>query len=126
MDAWLNFGKTIFVILVLTLGAIMFTRDAELLVIGPIEHMVKMVQSLAEDPSGKMKVHNGKLVCVVCVGLWKKKNTSGAHLGSHPPSRWYRFFLLDSFFRSCCAPRGVAFVGVGGVCGKLGGGGGER
>jgi hypothetical protein len=56
MEAWLNLGKTLFVIAVLTVGAIMFTRDAELLVIGPIEYMVKMVKSLADDPSKGMLV----------------------------------------------------------------------
>ena len=56
LDALLNMGKTLFVMVVLSLGAIMFTRDAEVMVIGPIEHILKMVDCLARDPTYTTKV----------------------------------------------------------------------
>jgi len=49
-EAAMNIAKTFFVMIVLSVGAIMFTRIAEQLVIGPIERMVNMVKKLAEDP----------------------------------------------------------------------------
>ncbi len=45
----------------------MFTRDAELLVIGPIEHMVKMVKSLGDNPLGGMRVNNGGTALSRCI-----------------------------------------------------------
>ena len=56
MDAWLNLCKTAFVMLVLSISAVVFTRDSEMLVIGPIEHMVAMVKALADDPSGRTRI----------------------------------------------------------------------
>lgn len=49
-EAWLNIGKTLFVMLVLAVGSLMFTRDAENLVIQPIERMVYLVKQLATNP----------------------------------------------------------------------------
>lgn len=49
-EAAMNIAKTVFVLIVLTVGAIMFTRIAETLVIGPIERMVNMVKQLADNP----------------------------------------------------------------------------
>jgi hypothetical protein len=51
-DGWFNIGKTLFVILLLGVGSVLFTTDSENLVIQPIERMVKTVMSLAEDPLG--------------------------------------------------------------------------
>ena len=53
IEAMLSILKTWFVIIVLGAAALMFTRDAEVLVIGPIEHMVLMAKALADDPSGR-------------------------------------------------------------------------
>lgn len=50
LAAMLNMGKTIFIMLVLALGAFMFTRDAEHLVIEPIERMVDLVKRLSKNP----------------------------------------------------------------------------
>ena len=67
-ESGLNLLKTLFVILVLGIAAIMFTRDAEALVIGPIEHMVEMVDTLANDPSGKKATtdEHKKRACTPC------------------------------------------------------------
>lgn len=50
LDAGLNIAKTIFVCIVLTLGALFFTRDANDLVIIPIEKMIDMVKNIARNP----------------------------------------------------------------------------
>ena len=41
--------------IVLAAGAILFTRDAETIVIGPIERMVTIVKKLADDPLAAIK-----------------------------------------------------------------------
>lgn len=50
LSAGLNIAKTIFVCIVLTLGAIYFTKDANELVITPIEKMVDKVKKIAKNP----------------------------------------------------------------------------
>jgi hypothetical protein len=54
-DGFFNIGKTLFVILLLAIGSVLFTTDSENLVIQPIERMVKTVMSLAEDPLGAVQ-----------------------------------------------------------------------
>ena len=46
----LNIFKTLFICLVLTLGALYFTKDAEVLVINPIEKMIEKVKKIAKNP----------------------------------------------------------------------------
>ncbi|GLE00015.1 hypothetical protein PINS_up008742 [Pythium insidiosum] len=50
--AKLNIGKTLIVIFSLAVSMFVLTRDAELLVIGPIERMMRLVTQLAENPLG--------------------------------------------------------------------------
>lgn len=55
MDAFLNILKTTTICLILTLGAILFTNDANVLVITPIEKMISDIRKLAQNPiSGMM------------------------------------------------------------------------
>ena len=49
-DAWFNVMKTIFIMIVLGGGAIVFSKDAQVFVIGPIERMMALVKKLAENP----------------------------------------------------------------------------
>lgn len=49
-EALLSIGKTFFVILVIGAGSMMFTQNAERLVIRPIERMSRLMQALAKDP----------------------------------------------------------------------------
>lgn len=46
----LNIFKTLFICIVLTLGALYFNKDAELLVINPIEKMIEKVKKIAKNP----------------------------------------------------------------------------
>eukprot|EP00831_Metopus_contortus_P005409 TRINITY_DN12048_c0_g2_i4.p2 TRINITY_DN12048_c0_g2~~TRINITY_DN12048_c0_g2_i4.p2 ORF type:complete len:150 (-),score=47.88 TRINITY_DN12048_c0_g2_i4:3-452(-) len=50
MDALLGIISTIFVCVMLTIGAFMFTKDATDLVIGPIEQMMEKVKRIAKNP----------------------------------------------------------------------------
>jgi class 3 adenylate cyclase len=59
LEAWLSFGKTLLVMIALATGAIMFTRDAERLVIGPIERMVDIVKKLSQNPLGAIVSSGG-------------------------------------------------------------------
>jgi class 3 adenylate cyclase len=51
--AWLNFGKTWFIMAVLVIGSLMFTKDSSELVIEPIERMMNMIEQLATNPLKK-------------------------------------------------------------------------
>lgn len=42
--------RTIFVSIVLTLGAVLFSSDVEILVLEPIENMMQKVKRIAENP----------------------------------------------------------------------------
>jgi hypothetical protein len=50
LEAGLNIARTLFVMVVLCVGAILFTRDAEEMIIKPIGRMVAMVQQLSNHP----------------------------------------------------------------------------
>lgn len=50
VDAGLSIGRTLFVCVVLTLAAIMFTSDANELALGPIERMIEKVNAIARNP----------------------------------------------------------------------------
>jgi class 3 adenylate cyclase len=49
-DAWMSMLKTFFIMFLLVVASFAFTRDAEKLVIQPIERMVKTIKSLARNP----------------------------------------------------------------------------
>ena len=50
LGAWLSIGRTIFICIVLTYGALMFSNDANSLVLAPIESMVEKVKRIAKNP----------------------------------------------------------------------------
>lgn len=59
ITAGLSLGRTIYVCIALTLGAIMFTQDANHLAIEPIERMIKKVNQIAKNPlsSKELEIH---------------------------------------------------------------------
>jgi class 3 adenylate cyclase len=61
LEAGFNMVKTLFVMFMMALGAIMFQQDAQLLVIGPIERMMDLVTSLAENPMGATQTEDDML-----------------------------------------------------------------
>eukprot|EP00899_Mesostigma_viride_P006218 jgi/Mesvir1/15598/Mv03208-RA.1 len=56
MQAILNICRTVFVCIILGMGALLFSRDANELVIMPIERMIKKVRDVSENPLMKQKV----------------------------------------------------------------------
>lgn len=50
LQAGLSIARTVFVCVVLTVSSILFTKDAEDLVIGPIENMVDKIRKISQDP----------------------------------------------------------------------------
>lgn len=52
LQGWLGIGRTTFIIIILLLGAVIFIRDTERLVLRPLERMVQLVG------------------CCVGVGVW--------------------------------------------------------
>ena len=55
-EALLNLGKTLTVMVTLALAALLFTRDADRLVIKPVSRMVGTVKSMAADPIASLYV----------------------------------------------------------------------
>jgi len=56
LQSVLNIAKTIFVCIVLLLGALLFSKDANELVLRPIERMVLKVQAMAANPLTKFSI----------------------------------------------------------------------
>lgn len=56
LQAILNIAKTVFVCIVLLLGALLFSKDANELVLRPIERMVLKVQAMAANPLTKFAI----------------------------------------------------------------------
>ena len=56
LNAILSLCRTIFVTIVLTVAAMMFTGDVEKIVLDPIESMLKTVKRIAENPLEAAKV----------------------------------------------------------------------
>ena len=48
--AGLNIGRTLYVCVVLTLGALFFSKDANDLALRPIERMIEKVEKIARNP----------------------------------------------------------------------------
>ena len=59
LEAGLNMARTVFICIILGLGAMMFSRDANKLVLNPIERMVQRVREISENPLQKMVVSKG-------------------------------------------------------------------
>ena len=57
MQAGLNVLRTLFVCLVLGMGALLFSKDANNLVLKPIERMMKKVREVSENPLRRFEVH---------------------------------------------------------------------
>ena len=53
-DALLNLIRMVVVMVVLTTAVVVYTQDATVLVVGPIERMMSLVRRLAENPLGNM------------------------------------------------------------------------
>lgn len=64
LEAILSISQTFFVCIVLTIGAIIFTKDANDLVIGPIEQMMVKVQRIAKNPLEAAKEEENEAVAL--------------------------------------------------------------
>lgn len=64
LDALLSIIQTIFVCFALTIGAVVFNKDANDLVIGPIEQMMIKVQRIAKNPLEAAKEEENEAVAL--------------------------------------------------------------
>lgn len=55
-EALLNVGQTLFVVCVLGLGALFFSKDANTLVLQPIERMIAKMEKIRDNPLAAMKL----------------------------------------------------------------------
>ena len=72
--AVLNIIKTIIVMLIIVYGTLNFQRDAQSLVLTPINRMVTVVHTLSENPLANTSAlqsltHQVRKLCSVCCGL---------------------------------------------------------
>lgn len=56
IEALLNLGQTLVVVVVLALGALLFSRDANSLVLAPIERMIAKMENIRDNPLAAMKL----------------------------------------------------------------------
>ena len=59
LESILNMARTVFICIILGFGAMLFSRDANKLVLNPIERMVQRVREISENPLQKMIVEKG-------------------------------------------------------------------
>ena len=50
VNGYINIGRTIFICILLAIGALYFSRDADNLVLIPIEWMIEKIKIIAIDP----------------------------------------------------------------------------
>jgi hypothetical protein len=60
MEAILTIAKTIFILIVLGVGALLFSRDANRLVLIPVDRMVQRVKNMADNPKALAKVRTDR------------------------------------------------------------------
>lgn len=56
MDSVLQICKTVFILIVLGVGALLFSADANRLVLIPVDRMVQRVKNIADNPRHKVCV----------------------------------------------------------------------
>ncbi len=82
MDAWLGIVQTIFVCIVLTIGAFLFTKDATDLVIEPIEQMMTKVKRIARNPLEAAKEEENEALALRRAEkqAWEQEKNSCCHV----------------------------------------------
>ena len=76
LDAALGIGRTIFVCVVLTAGALYFSKDAHDLVLHPIENMLEKVKRIAKNPLEAAQMEENEALALEEV---QKKNAAGTN-----------------------------------------------
>jgi len=59
LQALLNIMRTIFVCLILTIGAVLFSKDTNALVLRPLDRMVNKIQAMSENPLTQFEITGG-------------------------------------------------------------------
>ena len=49
-ESIINIARTLFIVIILALGSILFTQDAQRLVLDPLERMIEKVRLIAQNP----------------------------------------------------------------------------
>ena len=49
-ESIINIARTLFIVVILALGSILFTQDAQRLVLDPLERMIEKVRLIAQNP----------------------------------------------------------------------------
>lgn len=60
-EAFLGIVQTVFVVIVLAIGALLFSRDVDQLVLLPIERMISKVETIRQDPLYAIKLGHEKM-----------------------------------------------------------------
>ncbi len=75
LDAQLGIGRTIFVCIVLTAGALYFSKDAHELVLHPIENMLEKVKRIAKNPLEAAQMEENEALLMEEVAKKKTPNS---------------------------------------------------
>jgi len=77
LDAALGIARTIFVCIVLTMGALYFSKDANDLVLHPIENMLEKVKRIAKNPLEAAQMEENEALAIEEVSKKSGVNSSG-------------------------------------------------
>lgn len=67
MNSLLSIFRTVFVIIVLTVGALYFSKDANDLVLNPIEKMVNKVKEIGKNPLKAAEMEEAEAIAKMIV-----------------------------------------------------------
>lgn len=81
MSSLLNIMKTIFICIVLTLGALYFSKDAEDLVINPLDKIIEKVKKIAKNPISASEIRSSSHQLPQSKKFLCFKSTSKPHQG---------------------------------------------
>jgi len=116
MEAALNFGQTIFICLLLGIGAMTFSKDANSLVLAPIERMISKLEAIRANPISAMtlgeedaskeqiEAYRKSVVNGEKIKLGGLDSTTFSNVPSIPtsPTIFRRFLKWISSFQSRC------------------------
>lgn len=102
MDSVLQICKTLFILIVLGVGALLFSADANRLVLIPVDRMVQRVKNIADNP--RHKVSSGDQAFTdpdgaVYIVSWP----SSPHMQYARQNFWSIACILDIFTELCDA-----------------------
>jgi hypothetical protein len=112
-QSYLHLGRIIFLSAMLGAGVLTFSRDADRLVLQPIERMMRMVEEIADNPLNALRDSRGSLrggATLVSVG---GKRGSGGTSAAKAEAENYETRLLEQSISKICSLMALGFGDAG-------------